>query len=109
MDARTPVVAEQLLLIERELRLQGWWDAQAPDAQALSSQLPFSIDTLAFEQWLQWIFLPRMKQLLEAGAQLPSVSGIQSMAEQVYDGQPDKARGLIKLLGEFDQLIVGAT
>lgn len=109
MDARTPVVAEQLLLIERELRLQGWWDAQAPDVQALSSQLPFSVDTLAFEQWLQWIFLPRMKQLLEAGAQLPSVSGIQSMAEQVYDGQSDKARGLIKLLGEFDQLIVGAT
>ena len=109
MDARTPAVAEQLLLIERELRLQGWWEAQAPDAQALSSQLPFCVDTLAFEQWLQWIFLPRMKQMLEAGAELPSVSGIQSMAEQVYDGQPEKARTLIKLLGEFDQLIVGAT
>lgn len=109
MDARVPAVAEQLLLIERELRVLGWWEAQAPSAQALSSQQPFCVDTLAFEQWLQWIFLPRMKQMLEAGAALPSVSGIQPMAEQVYSGQAKNAGVLIKLLGEFDQLIVGAT
>jgi uncharacterized protein YqcC (DUF446 family) len=109
MDARVLAVAEQLLLIERELRLLGWWEMQPPSAQALSSQEPFCVDTLAFEQWLQWIFLPRMKQMLEAGAALPSVSGIQPMAEQVYGGQAKKARELIKLLGEFDQLIVGAS
>ncbi|MDP3814161.1 YqcC family protein [Pseudomonas sp.] len=109
MDARVPLVAEQLLLIERELRVQGWWEAQAPSAQALSSQQPFCVDTLAFEQWLQWIFLPRMKQLLETGAALPKVSGIQPMAEQVYGGQAEKARRLIQLLGEFDRLIIGAT
>lgn len=109
MDARMPVLAEQLLLIERELRVLGWWQAQAPSEQALSSQQPFCVDTMAFEQWLQWIFLPRMKQLLEAGGVLPSVSGIQPMAEQVYGGQAAKARVLIKLLGEFDQLLSGAT
>ena len=26
MDPRFPAIAEQLLLIERELRLAGWWD-----------------------------------------------------------------------------------
>lgn len=109
MDARVLAVAEQLLLIERELRLLGWWEMQSPSAQVLSSQQPFCVDTLAFEQWLQWIFLPRMKQMLEAGVALPSVSGIQPMAEQVYGGQAKKARELIKLLGEFDQLIVGAS
>lgn len=108
MDARASDVAEQLLLIERELRVLGWWDAQAPDVQALSSQEPFCVDTLAFEQWLQWIFLPRMKHVVEAGMALPSACGIQPMAEQVYGGQAEKARVLIKLLGEFDQLIVGA-
>ncbi|MEK8081454.1 YqcC family protein [Pseudomonas sp. XK-1] len=110
MDPRLVTVAEQLLLIERELRVQGWWEMQPPSVEALASQEPFCVDTLAFEQWLQWIFLPRMKQLLEAGAALPSVSGIQPMAEQVYGGgQALKARGLIRLLGEFDRLIVGAT
>ncbi|WP_258876037.1 YqcC family protein, partial [Pseudomonas aeruginosa] len=29
--------------------------------EALASPEPFCVDTLALEQWLQWIFLPRMK------------------------------------------------
>lgn len=108
MDARFPAVAQQILLIERELRVQGWWEEQAPSAEALASVEPFCVDSLAFEQWLQWIFLPRMKDLLEAGAALPRVSGIQSMAEQVYSQQA-RAQGLIALLGEFDALIGGPT
>ncbi|MBP8884847.1 MAG: YqcC family protein, partial [Pseudomonas sp.] len=58
-----------------------------------------------FEQWLQWIFLPRMKVLLETGVALPSVSGIQAMAEMVYQQQPSVARRLVELLGEFDRLL----
>ncbi|MEX6503985.1 YqcC family protein [Pseudomonas zhanjiangensis] len=108
MDTRAPAVAEQLLLIERELRVQGWWAETPPSPQALASEQPFCVDTLAFEQWLQWIFLPRMKTLVERGAALPSVSGIQPMAEQVYGEQSERARGLIRLLGEFDRLIAGA-
>ncbi|MFH6600855.1 hypothetical protein FIV02_18975 [Pseudomonas sp. THAF187a] len=105
MDARVNELAEHLLLIERELRVLGWWQEQAPSAEALASQEPFCVDTLTFEQWLQWIFLPRMKQLLEAGAALPSVSGIQPMAEMVYREQSGVARRLLELLGEFDRLL----
>ncbi|WFC63834.1 YqcC family protein [Pseudomonas sp. REST10] len=105
MDARVNELAEHLLLIECELRVLGWWQEQAPSTEALASQEPFCVDTLTFEQWLQWIFLPRMKQLLEAGAALPSVSGIQSMAEMVYREQSGVARRLLELLGEFDRLL----
>ncbi|MFG0419350.1 YqcC family protein [Pseudomonas sp. zjy_8] len=105
MDARVNALAEHLLLIERELRVLGWWQEQAPSAAALASQEPFCVDTLTFEQWLQWIFLPRMKQLLEADAALPSVSGIQPMAEMVYREQSGVARRLLELLGEFDRLL----
>lgn len=101
------MLAEHLLLIERELRVLGWWQSQAPSAEALASQEPFCVDTLTFEQWLQWIFLPRMKQLLESGAPLPAVSGIQAMAEMVYREQPGVARRLLELLGEFDRLLAG--
>lgn len=108
MDARVAVLAEQLLLIERELRALGYWEQQPPSADALASQEPFCVDSLKFEQWLQWIFLPRMKQLLETNAPLPSVSGIQPMAEVVYREQPVVARRLLELLGEFDRLLTRA-
>ncbi|CAI8995169.1 conserved hypothetical protein [Pseudomonas chlororaphis] len=108
MDARFPKIAEQLLLIERELRLQGLWADTPPSSEALASVEPFAVDTLEFEQWLQWIFLPRMKTILEQDLPLPSASGIQEMAEVVFAGRPMQGRDLQLqiLLKEFDQLIV---
>lgn len=108
MDARTPEIAEQLLLIECELRTQGWWAERPPSDEAMASREPFCVDSMPFEQWLQWIFLPRMKVILEQGAPLPSVSGIQPMAEQVYGVGNAQTRMLIKLLGEFDDILTGA-
>lgn len=108
MDERASQVADQLLLIERELRQLGWWQSEAPSAEALASPTPFCVDTLAFEQWLQWILLPRMKVLLESGAPLPAVSGIKAMAEMAYREQPVKVRGLLDVLGEFDRVLTRA-
>jgi len=108
MDSRFPAIAEQLLLIERELRLQGWWDEVSPGVEALSSVEPFSVDTLDFHQWLQWIFLSRMKQILEQDLPLPNASGILEMAEMVYADRPQESVGLRTALKKFDQLIVDA-
>ena len=110
MDARFPKIAEQLLLIERELRVQGWGDDVPPSIEALSSVEPFSVDTLDFEQWLQWIFLPRMKTILEQDLPLPNASGIQEMAEMVFAARnvQGKDRQLQVLLKEFDLLITAS-
>jgi uncharacterized protein YqcC (DUF446 family) len=105
MNERILAVAEQLLLIERELRRLGWWSAHSPSDEALGSCEPFCVDTLDFAQWLQWIFLPRMKELLESGGPLPSVSGICAMAEVVYRERPVEVKELLVILGRFDQLI----
>ncbi|MBB1517605.1 YqcC family protein [Aquipseudomonas guryensis] len=109
MGERLPAVAEQLLLIERELRVLGWWADTPPSAEALASREPFCVDTLSFEAWLQWIFLPRMKSLLEASAPLPNVSGIRPMAEEAYRGRERQALALLTALGNFDRLIGGAS
>jgi uncharacterized protein YqcC (DUF446 family) len=105
MDQRIPELAEQLLLIERELRALGVWTSSPPDAQALASQEPFCVDTLSLDQWLQWVFLPRMMIILERGETLPTVSGILAMAEMVYRDQPQHVAGLLKALERFDVLI----
>lgn len=108
MDDRIAALADQLLLIERELRVQGWWDDAPPSAEALASVEPFSVDTLDFHQWLQWVFLTRMKQILEHNLPLPNASGILEMAEMVYADRPLESFGLRAALKKFDQLIVNA-
>lgn len=105
MDRRVGALADQLLLIERELRVRDLWTSIPPDPQALASQEPFCVDTLSFEQWLQWIFLPRMKTILERDEALPTVSGILTMAEVVYQGRPESMAGLLQALETFDVLI----
>ncbi|WP_449431161.1 YqcC family protein [Pseudomonas putida] len=105
VEQRILDIADHLLLIERELQLQGWWSAQPPSAQALASTVPFAVDSMALEQWLQWIFLPRMKLILEQGHPLPNASGILVMAETVFVDRPEQSRELRRLLAEFDRLI----
>ena len=77
-------------------------------AEALASQQPFCVDTLDFEAWLQWLFLPRMKQLLEMAGPLPAASGIRPMAEERYRGRESEVQALLVALGEFDRLIGSA-
>jgi len=108
MDPRVSALADQLLLIERELRVLGMWSAESPSAEALASQQPFCVDTLDFGAWLQWLFLPRMKQLLEAAGPLPTASGIRPMAEERYKGREAEVGALLAALGEFDRLIGSA-
>ena len=109
MDERFPEIAEQLLLIERELRVLGWWETTPPSEQALSSQEPFCVDTPEFAQWLQWIFLPRMKIILERDLPLPNASGILEIAEMVYSGRLGETRLLQQRLARFDQLITAVS
>jgi uncharacterized protein YqcC (DUF446 family) len=109
MDKRFPQIAEQLLLIERELRVLGMWKAVPPSDDDLSSREPFCVDTLDFDQWLQWIFLPRMKTILEQDLALPNASGILEMAEMVYASRLGETRTLLSLLAQFDRLITEAS
>lgn len=108
MEQRILDIADHLLLIERELQVRGWWGEVSPSASALASTVPFAVDTLSFEQWLQWIFLPRMKLILEHGHPLPSASGILIMAETVFTDRPEESRELRRLLAAFDRLIAAS-
>ncbi|AHY44043.1 pseudouridine synthase [Stutzerimonas decontaminans] len=103
MDQRLPAVAQQLLLIERELRVLALWSVEPPAPEALASVEPFCVDSLRFEQWLQWIFLPQMKTIVESGLPLPAASGICAMAEVAY--REAKVVGLLEALRAFDRLI----
>jgi uncharacterized protein YqcC (DUF446 family) len=97
-----------LTRIEVELRRLGLWSALPPPAAALQSTLPFCFDTLAFEQWLQWVFLPRFWALLQQDGPLPARCGIAPMAEVWCEDKAVAAHDLIELLRTFDQALTAA-
>jgi uncharacterized protein YqcC (DUF446 family) len=98
-------IADVLLEVEATLRTSGKWEASRPPAAALVSSQPFCIDTLRFEQWLQWIFLPRMKQILEQNMPLPVKSGIFVYAQESLSKREPPTGNLLALIRRFDDLI----
>ena len=98
-------IADVLLEIESILRTYGLWDSNQPAVNELSSREPFCMDTLRFEQWLQWIFLPRMKQILEHGKPLPRKSGIHVYAQEYLQKKDPPTIRLLMHIKRFDDLI----
>lgn len=101
-------VADSLLQIEMELRQLGLWEAERPSPEALQSTQPFCIDTLEFTQWLQFVFVARMKVIVEQGHAMPEVSGMAPMAEEYFRTRAESGKGLIQALEEIDQLLSGS-
>lgn len=101
-------ITDSLLQIEIELRTLDIWEATPPPEEAFQSSEPFCLDTMAFTQWLQFVFLEKMKVLVESGHPLPSVSGIAPMAEEYFRGRPQSGQRLIRALEEMDRLLSGS-
>ncbi len=98
-------LADLILEIEAELRRIGLWETSLPDKAALSSLVPFCHDTLSFHQWLQWVFLPKMKAVVETGDDFPSSSEIHPLAEYSLAPLPQETDRLLALISEFDEFI----
>ncbi len=98
-------IADVLLEVEANLRIHGKWDECKPKANDLNSSIPFCMDTLKFEQWLQWIFLPTMKDSIEKTKPLPLESAIFEYAEECLSKGDPSTNQLLRQLKRFDDLI----
>lgn len=105
---RAAHIADGLLAIETELRRLDYWESERPPAEALQSTQPFCVDTLSFPQWLQFIFLPKMKYLIEEDVALPAVSGIAPMAEEFFRQEAASGSVVINELARIDALLSGS-
>jgi uncharacterized protein YqcC (DUF446 family) len=100
---------QKLEEIEGELRSLGWWRAKPIDPFAhLSPEEPRSyLDASTFEDWLQFVFLPNARGAAQGGT-LPTSSNVGLMAQRQYDYHEHvvEAQALIRLLSEFDEMVV---
>jgi len=100
-------LAEVLLKIEAEMRECSLWSSETPTDEALKSIHPFCVDTMPFTEWLQFIFVPKMKEVIEQGCWLPSSGDISIMAEESFYTYPVNTNNLLNLLIECDEILMG--
>ncbi len=106
MDAFQRAIADVVGGIERELRRIELWEAERPARRRMESGQPFCVDTLQFHQWLQWLFLPRMRRILDAdGDGMPEQSAIYPYADECLRDCPRDTDELLFLIRTFDDLI----
>lgn len=96
--------SQQLLdRLETVMREAGLWESESPEPAALASCEPFAIDTLTCSQWLQWIFIPRMKPLVMLRSPLPTQFEISPYVEEAMKAQTG-CSAVLAVTREFDQL-----
>ena len=88
--------------IENEMRHIGFWQNQNLRPEQFDFEQAFAMDTMTFTQWLQFIFLPRVREAAASG-EFPSGSSVGAQAVREFDGELEADR-LVTLLSEFDAL-----
>jgi uncharacterized protein YqcC (DUF446 family) len=107
LTARHRGAAERADAIEAELRRIGRWQAEPPAPEAFESRQAFFGDTMALEQWLQFVLLPRVRDIVARGGAFPAQSQVGAYALRNFDGDAE-AQGLVQILLEFDRHVTGA-
>ena len=94
-----------LIDLEAQLRELNLWEQQRPTAQALASTQPFAVDTLNFTQWLQFVFIERMRFVLERNLELPTACQIEPMAQEYFKALNYADGDLLNSLSAIDRLL----
>lgn len=90
--------------IEAELKRLNRWSAELLSAEKFENMGAFGSNTMAFEQWLQFILVPRIRAIVEEKGKFPKSSMLAPYAIRVFDGDREVGQ-LQNLLHELDKLI----
>jgi len=66
-------MADELVCLVRAMKSAELWPSTPPSQQAMHSTAPFAVDSMPFESWLAFIFIPKMQWLLDSGNAVPEM------------------------------------
>lgn len=102
--SREQQVRDRLQAIAHVLHDAGLWQSVGPDSEAFASREPFCVDTMMPLEWLQWVFLPRMQALLDAGTPLPVKLALAPYYEMALEATLPEKHAILTVLVQFDDL-----
>lgn len=88
--------------LQAEMESLNLWEGRPPEPEAFESATPFFADTMAFTQWLQWVFIARFRAILADDHPLPAQCDVAPLAEETLRDLPEQTDKLVALLREFD-------
>jgi uncharacterized protein YqcC (DUF446 family) len=95
-------VSDRVDEIEAEMQQCGLWQTQPLAPEQLRFTKAFGMDTMSFDQWLQFVFIPKVREAIETNS-FPSSSQVGAQAVREFDTVPAASR-LVTLLAQFDAL-----
>lgn len=103
MPPEVSAVLKMINEIEAEMKKNGFWQDGPPTEEQYMFRQAFGADTMTFPQWLQFVLVPRVHQIIGEKGSFPNSSMVAAQAAVVF-ADNEKARDLVKLLAEFDAL-----
>jgi len=101
-----PIQLETLLTtLSFELKKSGLWSDVSPSAEQLASQQPFCCDTLRFEQWLQYVFIPKLTLMLKQPNMTTFACNIFPMAEESFKFMQEQPSVLMNTIKALDNTL----
>ena len=85
------------------MRASGAWEIERPAADAFDDMGAFGMRTMAFAQWLRFVFVPAIESRLASDGPWPGSSSVAAQAAREGDTDPAIA-ALVEPLAAFDAL-----
>lgn len=98
-------IAELLLDLECVMRQRNLWASVPPPAQGYTSQVPFAADCWSLAQWLQFLFIPKIRTILAQNQALPEKCSIAPMVMTPGCGLGEEMACLSPILKALDEAI----
>lgn len=93
-------LSNQLQELEATLKKFNLWQYNKLSVAQVTN--PFGVGQISFSQWLQFIYLPKMRLLITSGQTVP-VANITPYAEEVLAGHEART-ALLRILASLDNL-----
>jgi uncharacterized protein YqcC (DUF446 family) len=90
--------------IETEMRHLGLWSENPPSEETVLAGGAFGLGTVAFDNWLQVVFVLRLRQVATGDFDLPSSSAVGAQAVREWDGYQDRDR-LLDLIHQVEAIV----
>ena len=100
------LVDAKILELETALKRLHRWDEMSLPPEKFEDMGAFGANTMTFEQWLQFVLIPRIQEIIADKGEFPTGSMLAPYAIRVLDGDPDGYE-LHDILYALDALVNG--